>query len=71
MKADHIFERFKDFKIFGINKFNFLLRESLLKDNFLKQFVENDLPKTFEELKIPLFIGATDLKKANFIIFNK
>jgi len=71
MKADRVFDKFIDFKLVGLNRVNFLLGEGILKWNYLREFIQKDLPKTFEELKIPFFVGATDLKKANFILFSK
>ncbi|MCR5412015.1 MAG: hypothetical protein K6E76_03340 [Patescibacteria group bacterium] len=31
----------------------------------------DELPATFEELELPLYITATDLRTAKMIIFNK
>ncbi len=69
--ARETYEKFVDFFSFGIRKFNLLPKKWLLSNKFLRKNFSQDLPKTFQELDIPLYIGTTDMKKAEFVIFEK
>lgn len=69
--ADEIFEKFINLKLFWLDKINLLPKKSFLKNDFLEKMFGDDLPSSFEELEIPLNIGATDIKKAKFMLFNK
>lgn len=54
--ADWIFERFSKVSLFGLKTLNLLSKKSLLKNDFIQHIFEEDLPKTFKELYIPLAI---------------
>lgn len=52
----------------------FSFRASLsgfLDMSFLKRVIQENLPKTFEELKLPFFVAATNLDKHESVIFHK
>lgn len=66
-----IYERFSKVSVFGLNTINLLSKKSLLKNNFVLRMFEEDLPKQFSKLEIPLKIGATDSNKGKYIVYNK
>ncbi len=68
--ADEIFNKFIDFNIFWLTKFNFFPKISLLRNTSLKNHFEEDLPDSFEKLNKKLYIGATDTNTGKFILFN-
>jgi hypothetical protein len=39
---------------------NLIPKESILTNKMLKKQITRDLPETFEELKIPTYIGCTN-----------
>ncbi len=69
--AQEIFDKFLDFKIFGLNKINFFPSISLLKNNLLKDNFEKDLPNEFEKLNKKIYIWTTDTNTWKFVLFDK
>lgn len=69
--ANRIFERFSWISVFWLKTFSFLSKKSLLKNTFLKELFDQDLPDSFEDLNIPLSLGATDANKAKYIVYKK
>ena len=69
-RAWDIYERFVDMFSFGVSKINFLPKKSLLKSDFLKKTFVQDLPPQFEQLKVPLYIWATDANTAEYQLFS-
>ncbi len=69
--ADWIFERFSKVSLFGLKTLNLLSKKSLLKNDFIQHIFEEDLPKTFKELYIPLAIWTTDTKTGKYILYKK
>ncbi|MCD6113642.1 MAG: patatin-like phospholipase family protein [Bacteroidales bacterium] len=68
---DEIFELFTDSKIFNFLKLN-IPKKGFGNLNGLKKLLDENLrARTFEELKIPLFITATDLNNGKSVYFNK
>ena len=62
---------FKDAELFNFAKF-IIPRNSLMSMERFKNRLENELTaKTFEELKIPLYINATNLDKGHNTVFSK
>lgn len=67
--ADQIFDLFIDFGL--RSSFNFLPKKSLFKhDKLIKKF-KSELPDTFEKLGKKIFLWCTDIKKAEYILFEK
>lgn len=52
------------------NNINIIPKKSLLSNNIIKRQLERHLPKTFEELLIPTFIGCTDTRKGQASIIS-
>lgn len=69
--ARETYEKFIDLFAFGVQKINLLPKKSLLRGDFLKKTFSQDLPANFEKLQKTLYIGATDAKKAEYILFNE
>lgn len=69
--ADEILTRFlkSDFLNFSKN-LNLIPKSSLLKNTLLKKQMEKELPKNFEDLNIPTFIGCTEVKKGENLILS-
>lgn len=68
---DEIFELFADTKAFNFLKLN-IPRKGFGNLNGLKKLLDDNLrANTFEELKIPLFVTATDLNNGKPEYFNK
>jgi hypothetical protein len=42
---------------------NLIPKKSILTTYAIEKQVKRDLPKTFEELKTPIYIGCTDTQK--------
>ncbi|MDR0859842.1 MAG: patatin-like phospholipase family protein [Candidatus Peribacteria bacterium] len=70
-KAQDLFESFKDLNISPTNWLNLLPTKNFLKTKVLQERFKRDLPQTFEALKIPTYIGATDMNTAELIIFHE
>jgi len=49
---------------------NLIPKSSLLKNTLLKKQMEKELPKNFEDLNIPTFIGCTEVKKGENLILS-
>ena len=70
--ADKILSLFLKSEFLSLTKnLNFLPKVSLLKNTLLKKQMEKELPKSFEELKIPTFIGCTEIKKGESLILSE
>jgi NTE family protein len=46
-------------------------KKSLLTNTVIKKQLEKDLPKTFEELSMNMYVSATDISSAHLITFNQ
>ena len=44
---------------------------SLLRSSVVEDLLKQDIKPSFEELDIPLYVGATDIWKAEFRLFSK
>ncbi len=65
--ANWIFERFTAITLVHFKMINFLSRKSILKNDFVQNIFLEDLPDTFDELKIPMTIWTTDSLKGKYI----
>ncbi|MEI8091088.1 MAG: hypothetical protein WCG98_02305 [bacterium] len=69
-QAKDIFQKYITLFAFGLSKIHIFPKKSLLDINCIKEQFQNDLPKTFEELSLPLYVGAVDINNAEFLLFN-
>ncbi len=61
--AQEIFDHYVDqFSTKLTDRVSLLPKKHLIKNDPLKKAFKADLPKTFEELNIKTYIGATDIK---------
>lgn len=44
-------------------------KDSLLKSSVVAKFLKSDLKPRFEDLEKPLYVGATDLWSAEFVLY--
>ena len=44
-------------------------KDSLLKSSVVAKFLKSDLKSRFEDLKNTLYVGATDLWSAEFVLY--
>ncbi len=69
--AQEIFDNFKHLEVSPTKWIALFSKQHLLKTDYLEKKFRDELPATFEELELPLYITATDLRTAKMIIFNK
>lgn len=69
--ADWIFDRFSKVSLFKLKSLNLLSKKSFLKNDFIQEIFEKDLPENFKKLDIPLAIGTTDCAKWKYILYKK
>ncbi len=67
--AGYIFDSFLDFGM--TSSINLLPKKSLFKHDKLIEKFELDLPDTFEKLYKKVYIGCTDIKTSEYILFEK
>ncbi len=69
--ADEILKRFLKSDFLKLSKnINLVPKSSLLKNTILKKQMEKELPKNFEDLTIPTFIGCTEVKQGESLILS-
>lgn len=44
-------------------------KDSLLKSSVVAKFLKSDLKSRFEDFEKPLYVGATDLWSAEFVLY--
>ncbi len=70
-QAEEILESFLHSPFLQLSKnLNLIPKSSLLKTTLLKKQLLKELPKTFEELKIPVYIGCSEVKKGEYLILS-
>lgn len=70
-EANKIVELFLDSEFMSLSKdINLLPKTSILSNKMLKKQIERDLPETFEELKIPTFVGCTNTNEWQNVILS-
>ncbi len=70
--ADQIFQEFMNTKkLFNITALNIFSKKSLLKNTTLQQRFTKDLPQYISDLPKKVYIGATDIHTAKFVLFDK
>lgn len=70
-KAEGILEKFLHSDLFSFKNLALPPKMSLLKSSIVEELLMQDVRARFEELEIPLYVGATDIWKAEFRIFSK
>ncbi|MDR2540281.1 MAG: patatin-like phospholipase family protein [Candidatus Peribacteria bacterium] len=70
-KAQDLFDTFKELNSSPTNWLNLLPTKNFLKTKILQERFKQDLPQAFEALKIPTYIGATDMNTAELIMFHE
>ncbi|MDR3168954.1 MAG: patatin-like phospholipase family protein [Candidatus Peribacteria bacterium] len=66
-----MFNQYSKLKITPGQWLKFLPTTSFLKTQSLQTFFKRDLPQNFEELHIPVYIGATNMNTAELMVFHK
>lgn len=70
-QAEEILEAFLHSPFLQLSKnLNLIPKTSLLKTTLLKKQLIKELPNTFEELKIPVYIGCSEVKKGENLILS-
>lgn len=70
-KADEIMDLFLEWDFMNLSKdINLIPKESILTNKMLKKQITRDLPETFEELKIPTYIGCTNTNEWQSVILS-
>lgn len=49
---------------------NLIPKDSLLNNTPIKKKIHQDLPKTFEDLQIPIFIGCTQIDEGGLTLLS-
>ena len=62
-------ERFFDSNLFSFSYSALPHIDSLLKSSVVAKFLKSDLKSRFEDLEKPLYVGATDLWSAEFVLY--
>jgi NTE family protein len=70
-KADAICERLIEKNAFNMSNLNLPPITAIIKDKPVRELFTADLPSKIEDLSIPVYIGATDLKKGEYHLFHK
>lgn len=68
-KAEDILERFLESNLFSLRNIALPPKDSLLKSSVVAKFLKSDLKSRFEDLEKPLYVGATDLWSAEFVLY--
>jgi len=69
--SEDILDIFFRSDFFDIKKdINLIPKNSILKVKEIEKQVKRDLPKSFEELKTPIYIGCTDTQKWQFTVLS-
>ena len=68
-KAEDILERFLESNLFSLRNIALPPKDSLLKSSAVAKFLKSDLKPRFEDLEKPLYVGATDLWSAEFVLY--
>lgn len=70
--ADEILKRFLNSEFMSLSKnLNLIPKHALLKNTVIKKQIESDLPATFEELKIPIFVGCSAISNGQNLLISK
>lgn len=70
--ADEILNRFLKSEFLSLSQnINLIPKNSLLKNTILKKQLESELPATFEELKIPIFVGCSEVETGSNILLSE
>lgn len=69
--ADEILKKFLDSDLFSIKNLALPPKFSLLKTTLIESLMQSDAKECFEELEIPLYVGATDIWKPEFKLFSE
>jgi len=70
-KAEDILERFLASELFSFKNIALPPKMSLLRSSVVEDLLKQDVKPTFEELSVPLYVGTTDIWKAEFRLFSK
>lgn len=70
-KAEQILEKFLHSELFSFKNIALPPKMSLLKSSIVEDLLRQDVKQSFEELEIPLYVGATDIWKAEFKLFSQ
>lgn len=68
--ADEILEKFLLSDLFSIKNIAIPPKYSLLKTSVIEKLLDQDVKATFEELELPLYVGASDVWKPEFRLFS-
>lgn len=69
-KAEDIYKKNRDSELFTIKNISLLPMKGLMKSWTMETIVKWDMKKYFSQLECPLYVGATDLLKGKFILYN-
>lgn len=70
-KAEDVLERFLTSDLFSFKNIALPPKMSLLRSSVVEDLLRQDIKPTFEELSVPLYVGTTDIWKAEFRLFSK
>lgn len=70
--ADQILKRFLTSEFMSLSKnLNLIPKHALLKNSIIKKQIESDLPSTFEDLVIPIFVGCSAIANGQNLLLSK
>lgn len=70
-KAESIVDRFIESELFSVKNIAIPPTKWLLKAGVIERILKKDLKKSFDQLDIPLHVGATDLWKWKMVMFSE
>lgn len=70
-KAEDILENFLESGLFSLKNFAIPPKLSLFKGSAVEEILNKDLKSDFSDLRIPLYVGVTDIWTAKFLLFNE
>lgn len=70
-KAEEILERFLSSQLFSIKNIAFPPKMGLLKSSVVEEMLKEDIKSDFSMLSCPLYVGATDIRGAEFKLFSE
>jgi predicted acylesterase/phospholipase RssA len=56
--------------LFSIKNISLFPMKGLMKEGTMEKIVKGEMRKRFEQLELPLYVGATDLLKGKFMLYN-
>ena len=69
-KAEDIYNKYIESGLFSIKNISLFPMKGLMKEGTMEKIVKGEMRRNFEQLELPLYVGATDLLRGKFMLYN-